>query len=327
MVAPKFSAQTVDQRAEHAGLVFAQAYSVVGIGREPANVRVYVPASSTFANPGDLETFIYENRGNPANVWLIRSDTLQSYDDPLSRTMIARQICDDSGIQVSLAPFVAAAEGHPPEQLQAPSEDRLPAMLGRAIGMVSGSGLFGDEISGQMSPEDFSFAVSDMPGDLMANYTPPQGSEGPTLLIDRDLLLPENEGKLLHAFVHEIIHYAGWLARGSALSGSGLEFLSEGLTDLYATWMIESQTGEEDRFIYEIDARIALALTIMLGEDGPRLLWQSYASGDFGPVRAALDKVLYEGAFDEMARRGNADPMEALLMLYEAARTHLQPGM
>lgn len=327
MAAPKFSPQTVDQRAEHAGLVFAQAYTIVGIDREPVNVRVYVPAGFASIGPGDLERYIYENRGNTANVWLIRSDTLQSYGDPLSRTMIARQICENAGIQASLAPFVAAGQGQPVEPAQqAPTRDLLPDMLNHATDLVINSGFFGEDSHGQIRHANFSFIVSDLPGDLMANYAPPEGSAGPTLMIDRDLRLPGNESRLLHAFVHELLHHAGWLGRGSSFSGSDFEFLSEGLTDLYTTWIIESQTGAEDQFIYEIDARVALALTVILDEAGPELLFQSYSSGDFGPVRAAIDNILPNGSFDEIVRRGNIDPMEALLMLYETARLHFGPG-
>lgn len=143
------------------------------------------------------------------------------------------------------------------------------------------------------------------------------------------ILVDPDDPDMVRVFLHEYLHYISYLAgRGirietglNVLDYGTVEWMDEGLTELYTTQGIESHVGVEfsDQSIrYQNEVYVMHYFQFLLegnrsGESGADILWRAYLTGDFNIVRREINERLGENAFENIMHCPNAAEAQELL--------------
>ncbi len=169
----------------------------------------------------------------------------------------------------------------------------------QAVAVLRDSGFLPEGAYSQMQQNPATVSTRDLAHGYDGYYVMRGG--GASITIDPDV---RGETARLHTMVHEELHHASRLGRGSDVP-SEYKFLDEGMTELYAVRALQSSGIQvpQSEVTYQSNIRIVAAIEQMAGRDAVR---DAYFTGNFDSLRAPVDRALGAGTFGQMVNFGGS---------------------
>ena len=136
-------------------------------------------------------------------------------------------------------------------------------------------------------------------------------------------------GKTEDVILHELMHYVGWLGRGSQIDYVSQDpsaskeingWLEEGMATLFACRMAKAGC-EKTLEAYEFESQLCICIEVLAGRE---VLEEAYLSGDFRKVQKSVDEKLGKGTFERML--SFKDDLDSAYFLLRKNRLAGSPG-